>query len=78
MKEYEINEAKKEVASSSAVQELALIGFQTKMKELSSEDLTSKSLLEQVNKYSSALEWISSWVAFYAEKLSDLEGEANE
>lgn len=78
MKEYEITETKKNLEDATATQELALLGFQQKMKELAGQDLTAQTTLEQIKKYASAIEYISSWASFYAEKLVSLQNDTEE
>lgn len=78
MKEYEIKETKENLAKATATQELALLGFQYKMKELAALDITAEATLREIKRLTGGIEYISDWAAFYAEKLVSLQNDTEE
>lgn len=75
MTDWQKKEAKQDAENFAAAQELVMIGFQQKLRELAGTDITAETTLEQIKRYSEAVEAISSWTAYYAEKLAKAEND---
>lgn len=78
MKEYEIKDTKENLEKATATQELALLGFQQRIKELAALDITAESTLREIKRFTAAIEYISSWASYYAEKLVSLQNDTEE